>query len=1076
MPTDLEMEKIGRAAGEYAPLDDLDAKLALAGQRPPAPPPPAAPDPPSWRFAPREVLSGGLKAAGNILWAIPQDIGGGIADIYQGRLPTLENVRSAGTDFGPTPAERDAAALGPMAELFTGVGHTVKSIPTLATGELARRFTGLPPEVIYPLLFGEQAYQEVKNLPISTMEKAYETMKAGTVGLIFPLVGRAIKPVAGAIINRLGLVDSPNAQRIIELGVDQALMQSASHLLNTGQYLDPKLSDEQKKQIFLETTGSIAAFSIPRALGYARGAPSEYEHTIQQEAARIGNYFDTASFRDFVDTLRDIQRREISPGGLTQSELLSGQTETTAAETAAAMRAGLVRATPTRGLTLEQRRAEAALETLRRSTSGRESLGRSFNRAVSTPFRRIAAEFAQEELGTPVGITQPAAVDLGNGFSLTRTDNRANEKNFVIKNEDGAVVGNISLSKFPETGKWHVSSIGVPLARGEGLGRKATLSVAGQLGEAIYSDASLSESGRKAWEAIATGKETLGGTEYYKIEPGGPSAVHETAEGAVRTVQLPGGTTPGAGQVPEAVGGAETGARGSGAADTASDAYSRPTRPPQAPSAAVGDIVELYGYIGELGKDEQGRLIVKTDTGIVEVPEDEGLVHLRLAVTPGGKIIRNGKIYEPAVGGGKPWQNAYNPETGRLKIREVGGNKGVVYLVGPSADYIVSKLNLQAPAAPRSRSLRVARLPEKVTDAGLAEGETRSVDTPVDEYILSAGIAKETADKAAAAEAEVAARKAASVTLRNNIATPLGGITLEKINRKAANPHTGEFFTANIIFNPRGPASSYLDVRGPRNVHSYKVPLSALPEGSYKTVAGGIEFDKRAVLAFLSDDARRLANRNTSNRAEWFTPQDIDTITGRKVTPGTGGRPGLPGRRVRIDQPTGSGGESLETALKVVTPSEAELNKPITGILRRIIDGIRDRNPELFKELYDKPYDQLDEAFWNKIKTEIMQLDEVRTLPNAVDIGHAADATVRHLQELKVSGRFRNQAIIQGDAGQVSNPDNWEIRHKPGAPFGLEWTLIYPGRVVRSPSGEMQVEMTRFDFHTAAEASSDASP
>lgn len=956
----LDLESIGRAAPADPVIDREQKKLELQQQKNLIGLQNALPDL-VMRIDPLGVFARGTRAAGNIGAGAVEDIG-----LEAGRLFGLtpepsrfENLRHAMTEWTPTPVEEGLAQeRGVSAALTRGGIGAVKTAPTLAAGAAITAATKLPPAVVYPTLFGGETYvhtspEELERAgqpPMTPLKRAIEVTKAALIGAVYPLVGTWVKPVSATFINRMGLYNSPNAQKAVELAVDQAIMQAVTEVITVTEYMSdperPNKSPEELAELMVESFGNIALFAVPRALGYFRGMPSEYEagmrRAIAEEKVRLRNVF----------RQQDWKRMQLA---INRAETAGARPEDLQAE---AMRAGLIQPRPDREMTVEERQAQATaasdwaradLESeFMEATGGdpsrfQQRITRSVKPVVirpafggTSPARRLAARFAEEEVGTPI---------------------------------------------------------------------------------------------------------TIGTT-------GGPSAVHETPEGTVRTVQQPGGPTTSPGKVPPTVGGAQTGARSGGAAGKAPGAKEETTaaetgelnivypKAPGVPPAKEGDIVELYGHVGELGKDENGRDVIRTDNGVVEIPQG-ATVTVRLTVTPDGRIVQNGVLFEPSVGAGKPWTNAYDREKGWLRIRKVGDGVRLV-LSGPTADWVVARLTRIAPPKPPSRSLRVPKLPEKVTETGLAEGETMQADTPVDEYILGTGVAKE-AEQRRAREAKDAAelaemerqdaaeRVAATVTLKNNVPIKLPELQLERYRRKGGDPHTGEIQPASIAYQPTGANAGHIVVLGRKGYYSYRVPLVALPEGSWKHVKGGIEFDKRALMAFLNDDVRRFSNRNQSNRGEYFLPKDIDAITG--VT--TMGRPGLPGRRVNLDLPTGEGGGTLQNVLNVPHPSAEEIGRPFTGIVRRAIDELRNKNTDLFIQLRDRKASELDETFWNSVRTALMQMDEFKSLPEAIDVLHSADAMVRLLQEAKESGRFREQAIIQGPIEDPHNPDNWKIRYDP---------------------------------------------
>ena len=379
------------------------------------------------------------------------------------------------------------------------------------------------------------------------------------------------------------------------------------------------------------------------------------------------------------------------------------------------------------------------------------------------------------------------------------------------------------------------------------------------------------------------------------------------------------------------------------------------------PEAKEGDIVELHGYVGQYTADENGKPIIKLEGNrFVEVNEP---VTLRLTVTQDGKIARNGILYEPAIGAGKPWRNAYNQATGRLKIRRVDGTGGVTYLIGPSSDYIVTRLNELYPPKPLAKPSKVQRLTEEETTTGVLPGESENVDTPVDEFILKVGLDKELAEN-----------KAARMEVKNNVSVDLPEFSLERMRRHPApQPHSGDIKPARMLYNPSGAHAGYLIFqRGPH--YSYRIPLAELPAGSWGKLPGGAWFDKRAILAFLSNNERRFANRNTSGENEYFTPQDIDAIRG--VT----GKPGRPRTaivgNVSLDQPAGEKG----TIGDILTAEPRYVGR-MTGIVKRTFDNLLKDQPELFNDLLEKPVEQLDEAFWGRVREAIAAQDEFKIDP-----------------------------------------------------------------------------------------------
>lgn len=477
-----------------------------------------------------------------------------------------------------------------------------------------------------------------------------------------------------------------------------------------------------------------------------------------------------------------------------------------------------------------------------------------------------------------------------------------------------------------------------------------------------------------------------------QIESPGKIPVRETPVGGetvVREVrpaaEEPAGTRP---ATAPAV--AQAGARGGGVAGEAA----------KIPEPKEGDIVELHGWVGQYAMDENGKPIIKLEGNrFVEVNEP---VKLRLTVTQDGKIVWKGELYEPAVGGGKPWRNAYNQATGRLKIRRVDGSGGITYFIGPSSDYIVTRLNALYPPKPLAKPSKVERLSEKETTADAAlPGETENVDTPVDEFIFNAGLAKELAEN-----------KAARVEVRNNISIDLPEFTLERMRRHPApQPHSGDIKPARMLYNPSGAHAGYLIfLRGPH--YSYRIPLTELPTNSWGKLPGGAWFDKRAILAFLANNERRFANRNTSGENEYFTPQDIDAIRG--VT-GKVGRPRTHVvESVSLDQPAGEEG----TVGNVVTAEPRYISR-MSGIIKRTFDNLLKDQPELFNELLDKPAEQLSEEFWGRIRAAIAAQEEFKAITTPEKQAQAIDLMLNELRVRKETpGGF-------GEQGSLA-PKGWE--------------------------------------------------
>src|SRR5436190_290130 len=414
----LDLDAIGRSA----PADDLIArerrKASLRGEMAALQPEAQAADI-AMRFDPLGEFFRGLRASGNVLAGAGEDVALGVAAPFTGQPPSLENVRSALTTFEPTPAEKALAQQpGVAAGLTRGVVGAVKTVPVLAAGAALTGLTKLPPEVIYPALFGGETYEHTGDV--------LQSAKAATIGAAYPVLGRAVKPLAGALISRLGAAGSPTAQKAIETTVDQALMQAFTHVISIPEYA--QMSPEQRAGAIAENTGNILVFALPRVLGYAAGQPSEYEGTIREEAARIQGYLG----QDRLNELRSAA--------------------TPQAQTEAAIRTGLIQPeeAPARPTSEFVARSEAERQ------AGQEDIERTFGAALRTGrtrevpdriaaaermSRRLAAEAARAQ-GIPVGVNQPTTEVT----SATQTGPQQ-------VSDSGEHIGvNVQLSKEGDTG------------------------------------------------------------------------------------------------------------------------------------------------------------------------------------------------------------------------------------------------------------------------------------------------------------------------------------------------------------------------------------------------------------------------------------------------------------------------------------------------------------------------------------------------------------------------------------------------------------------------------------------------
>jgi TP901 family phage tail tape measure protein len=99
---------------------------------------------------------------------------------------------------------------------------------------------------------------------------------------------------------------------------------------------------------------------------------------------------------------------------------------------------------------------------------------------------------------------QPVEERLANGFKVYH----------FIKNDER--VGSLTLASDPETNKWHIQDISVPLARGEGLGGKAIQALVNEFGE-IYSWDHRTSDADKMWKRIGGKEAELNGQKFWKL-------------------------------------------------------------------------------------------------------------------------------------------------------------------------------------------------------------------------------------------------------------------------------------------------------------------------------------------------------------------------------------------------------------------------------------------------------------------------------------------------------------------------------------------------------------------------------
>jgi hypothetical protein len=254
----------------------------------------------------------------------------------------------------------------------------------------------------------------------------------------------------------------------------------------------------------------------------------------------------------------------------------------------------------------------------------------------------------------------------------------------------------------------------------------------------------------------------------------------------------------------------------------------------------------------------------------------------------------------------------------------------------------------------------------------------------------------------------------ARITLRNNIAADLPEFTLEAINRRLPEPRTGRTFPASVIYDPK--QKGFLLIKGPAQRATYKIPLAEIP---HEIVKGGINVDKATVLAFLSDKAKRQAAIVDDRNVTHYAPEDIDLIVKPFGRPATGA--GTPLQPVPLE-------ELPKVQKKVGQPVSGR--RPMLDITRRAFDDLREKNPQLVEQLLGRRPEELDDAFWNGIRDELLrENEEIKKLPDPVA---AADALVNDLRRLKDGNDLEWQMAISQGGGLSDLP----------LPYGLTQTDV----------------------------------
>lgn len=200
-----------------------------------------------------QFMAGAGKAGTGILSDLALTMGG---------QPTTENIRAGFMESPrvPLPIESQLEQMpGFMAGAAQGLVGAAKSVPALVGGAALSTF--MSPFAAFPLAFGTQTFGETGDVK--------EAAKSAAVAALFPVIGKAAKPIGVALGKTLvekGIIQQGNetALKATEGIVEQTMFQAAGQLMNTPAYI--KATPEERKKLFAETTASLSVFALPTVL------------------------------------------------------------------------------------------------------------------------------------------------------------------------------------------------------------------------------------------------------------------------------------------------------------------------------------------------------------------------------------------------------------------------------------------------------------------------------------------------------------------------------------------------------------------------------------------------------------------------------------------------------------------------------------------------------------------------------------------------------------------------------------------------------------------------------------------
>lgn len=378
------------------------------------------------------------------------------------------------------------------------------------------------------------------------------------------------------------------------------------------------------------------------------------------------------------------------------------------------------------------------------------------------------------------------------------------------------------------------------------------------------------------------------------------------------------------------------------------------------------------------------------------------------------------------------------PASWQFDYRPTGGEQGFTFQMpeGASAEQIASRM------AEKKAQFAAAAPPEAVT---LTVAEQKSLDAQGD-YYTGPDFGKPYFGKNEGAidvEASVQPQTPRLLLKSNVFAEQLPEFPMERKDR------SGDVIAANIGYDPKG----FISVRGSSKLSSYRIPLSALPQGTWEKTKGGLSVDRSAVLDFLNDPGKRRSAMSVTGNAGRLHPEDIaeNLKTAKPVgRPSTG--EGATIHEVTVDPKT------LE-AIAPAAPVSAEMG----SITRAAFERLLQTNPALVETLLRRRPAELDDAFWSEVKAELARMPEYAADPRK------SDALVLSLKALKEEGSselewYRSdwEAIPPGtDAVLISLesaqetvrqlvgglPPNIRLFSNPSAPLG--WVFYRPGELPR---------------------------